>query len=120
MTDVGFGTILCVPATRRSRPSRADSRQERSAQPPEECRLQNDGGIRITISRWFTPDHNSVAPDGIHPDIVAALEAGEGTLGLLLQDTLLYQELVATNKLVQDLLEDFQRNPRKYINLRVF
>ena len=53
-------------------------------------------------------------------DIVAALEAGEGTLGLLLQDTVLYQELVATNKLVQDLLEDFQRNPRKYINLRVF
>lgn len=35
-------------------------------------RLENDGGIRITISRWFTPDHNSVAPDGIQPDIVAA------------------------------------------------
>lgn len=34
-------------------------------------RLENDGGIRITISRWFTPDHNSVAPDGIQPDIVA-------------------------------------------------
>ena len=24
----------------------------------------NGGGVRITISRWFTPDHNSVAPDG--------------------------------------------------------
>jgi carboxyl-terminal processing protease len=35
-------------------------------------RLENDGGIRITISRWFTPDHNSVAPDGIQPDIAAA------------------------------------------------
>lgn len=52
--------------------------------------------------------------------IVASLEAGEGTLGLLLQDTALYRELVLTNDLVQDLLEDFQRNPRKYINLRVF
>lgn len=35
-------------------------------------RLVNDGGVRITISRWFTPNHNSVAPDGIQPDIAAA------------------------------------------------
>ena len=35
-------------------------------------RLENEGGVRITISRWFTPDHNSVAPDGIQPDITAA------------------------------------------------
>ena len=34
-------------------------------------RLENDGGVRITISRWFTPQHNSVAPDGIQPDILA-------------------------------------------------
>lgn len=33
-------------------------------------RLENEGGVRITISRWFTPEHNSVAPDGIAPDIV--------------------------------------------------
>ena len=34
--------------------------------------LVNEGGVRITISRWFTPDHNSVAPDGVQPDIAAA------------------------------------------------
>lgn len=33
-------------------------------------RLENDGGVRITISRWFTPEHGSVAPDGIEPDIL--------------------------------------------------
>jgi carboxyl-terminal processing protease len=38
-------------------------------------RLENEGGIRITISRWFTPEHNSVAPDGIQPDIAAARTA---------------------------------------------
>jgi len=38
-------------------------------------RLENDGGVRITISRWFTPDHNSVAPDGVQPHIVAARDA---------------------------------------------
>jgi len=38
-------------------------------------RLENDAGIRITISRWFTPGHNSVAPDGIQPDVAAARTA---------------------------------------------
>jgi phospholipid/cholesterol/gamma-HCH transport system substrate-binding protein len=52
--------------------------------------------------------------------ISRALEEGEGTLGLLLQDTALYGELVLTSSLVQDLIRDFQRNPRRYINLRVF
>lgn len=52
--------------------------------------------------------------------IMASLERGEGTLGQLLQDTALYSELVLTSTLIQDLLLDFQRNPRKYINLRVF
>jgi carboxyl-terminal processing protease len=35
-------------------------------------RLENDGGVRITVSRWFTPEHNSVAPDGIQPDLASA------------------------------------------------
>lgn len=38
-------------------------------------RLENGGGVRITISRWFTPQHNSVAPEGIQPDIDAARTA---------------------------------------------
>jgi carboxyl-terminal processing protease len=39
--------------------------------------LRNGGGVRITISRWFTPDHNSVAPDGVQPDVV--VEVPDGT-----------------------------------------
>ena len=34
--------------------------------------LPNGGGLRITTDRWFTPDHNSAAPDGIQPDEVVA------------------------------------------------
>jgi carboxyl-terminal processing protease len=34
--------------------------------------LPNGGGLRITTDRWFTPDHNSAAPDGIAPDVVVA------------------------------------------------
>jgi carboxyl-terminal processing protease len=38
--------------------------------------LENGGGVRITISRWFTPDHHSVAPDGVQPDVVVELADG--------------------------------------------
>jgi carboxyl-terminal processing protease len=38
--------------------------------------LSNGGGVRITISRWFTPDHNSVAPDGVQPDVVVDVPDG--------------------------------------------
>jgi len=34
--------------------------------------LPNGGGLRITTDRWFTPDHNSAAPDGIAPDVTVA------------------------------------------------
>ncbi len=34
--------------------------------------LPNGGGLRLTTDRWFTPDHNSVAPDGVQPDMVVA------------------------------------------------
>ena len=36
-------------------------------------KLENQGGVRITISRWFTPKHHSVAPDGVQPDIPVAI-----------------------------------------------
>ena len=39
--------------------------------------LDNGGGVRITISRWFTPDHNSVHPDGVQPDVT--VEVPDGT-----------------------------------------
>lgn len=34
--------------------------------------LPNGGGLRITTDRWFTPDHRSVAPDGVRPDVLVA------------------------------------------------
>ncbi len=37
--------------------------------------LPNGGGLRITTDRWFTPDHNSAAPDGIVPDVVVSSPA---------------------------------------------
>jgi carboxyl-terminal processing protease len=34
--------------------------------------LPNGGGLRLTTDRWFTPEHNSAAPNGIAPDEVVA------------------------------------------------
>jgi len=34
--------------------------------------LPNGGGLRLTTDRWFTPDHGSVAPDGVQPDVRVA------------------------------------------------
>lgn len=36
--------------------------------------LSNGGGIRITISRWYTPNGNSVSEVGIEPDITVAFD----------------------------------------------
>jgi carboxyl-terminal processing protease len=38
--------------------------------------LVDHSGVRITISRWFTPDHNTVAPDGVQPDLLVARPDG--------------------------------------------
>jgi carboxyl-terminal processing protease len=39
--------------------------------------LEDGGGaVRITISRWFTPKHNSVHPDGVQPTIAVTIPAG--------------------------------------------
>lgn len=47
-------------------------------------------------------------------------ERGEGSLGLLLQDSSLYADLIQTNLLMQELLRDIKENPRKYIKLSIF
>jgi len=37
-------------------------------------RLSNGGGIRITVSRWYTPNGRSVSDVGIQPDVEVAYE----------------------------------------------
>jgi carboxyl-terminal processing protease len=32
--------------------------------------LPNGGGLRLTTDRWFTPNHDSAAPDGVQPDVL--------------------------------------------------
>lgn len=52
--------------------------------------------------------------------LLARMERGEGTVGKLMTDTLLYRDARNLLSRVDSLVADFQKNPRKYINLSVF
>jgi phospholipid/cholesterol/gamma-HCH transport system substrate-binding protein len=52
--------------------------------------------------------------------ILARLERGDGTAGKFMTDTMLYRDTRNLLIRIDSLVADFQRNPRKYINLRVF
>lgn len=49
--------------------------------------------------------------------LMAWIEAGQGTLGKVIQDTTLYGEINRTLKEVQELLTDIRKNPERYIRL---
>lgn len=51
---------------------------------------------------------------------VSSIEAGQGTLGKLLKDEKLYNELVETNKSLQNLVQDLEKHPERYIHFSVF
>lgn len=48
------------------------------------------------------------------------IQNGNGTIGKLLSDSLLYRDLRHTVASMDSLLADFKANPKKYINLRIF
>lgn len=52
--------------------------------------------------------------------IAGRVEGGQGTLGMLVQDSALYFRLTESSVQLQALLRDIRENPRKYINLTVF
>jgi phospholipid/cholesterol/gamma-HCH transport system substrate-binding protein len=53
-------------------------------------------------------------------EITRRIERGEGSIGRLLNDTMLYVGLRESSLELQALLRDIRENPRKYITVRVF
>lgn len=51
---------------------------------------------------------------------VAALNSKEGSLGMLLHDRQLYEEIRMTNRSLTMLLDDLRIHPRRYVNISVF
>lgn len=52
--------------------------------------------------------------------IARKIQSGDGTLGLMINDPALYHNTDSLMRQMKMLLEDVQRNPRRYINLRIF
>ena len=48
------------------------------------------------------------------------IQNGNGTLGKLISDSLLYSDFRHSVASLDSLLADFKANPKKYINLRIF
>lgn len=53
-------------------------------------------------------------------ETIAQVNSKEGTLGLLLNDTRLYEEIRQTNRSLTTLLDDLRTNPKRYVNISVF
>ena len=51
---------------------------------------------------------------------VAKIDSKQGTLGLLLNDSKLYDQLLMTNRSLTTLLDDLRMNPKRYVNISVF
>lgn len=52
--------------------------------------------------------------------VMAKVDRGEGTLGRLVNDTMLYAELGATLREMRSLAADVRANPKKYITVEIF
>jgi phospholipid/cholesterol/gamma-HCH transport system substrate-binding protein len=52
--------------------------------------------------------------------LLGQAEHGDGTIGKLLSDSLLYRDARRLMGTLDSLVADFKANPKKYINLRIF
>ena len=57
---------------------------------------------------------------GLSYKILEKINQGEGTLGMLVNNDSLYQNLSSLSQELDLLLKDLQENPKKYINVSVF
>lgn len=52
--------------------------------------------------------------------VTAKIDRGEGSLGRMVNDPSLYTQSDSLVRSLRELVEDFRRNPRRYVNLRIF
>ena len=52
--------------------------------------------------------------------IVTGLDNGEGSVGKLLKDDQLYDNLEGASKQLEQLLQDLKLNPKRYVHISVF
>lgn len=53
-------------------------------------------------------------------ELMASIESGEGSMGKLVKDDKLYNNLEGASKQLEELLKDFKLNPKRYVHFSVF
>jgi phospholipid/cholesterol/gamma-HCH transport system substrate-binding protein len=95
--------------------------------------LSDNNELVKNILQNFSNISDSIASANLHQTLVNAekslenlnmvlekIEKGEGSIGLLLNDEGLYNNLESSSKQLELLLEDIRKNPGSYINFSVF
>lgn len=77
----------------------------------------SDSLSKLETGKLFTELQNVVTR---FDTITSALENGEGSMGQLLKDEQLYQNLKGASKQLDELLEDVKLNPKRYMHISVF
>jgi phospholipid/cholesterol/gamma-HCH transport system substrate-binding protein len=83
--------------------------------------LRDVGRRMVAISEQLGRSQDKLESFLANSDSVARkLNSGSGSLGLMINDPSLYQNADSVMRQLKVLLADVQKNPRRYINLRIF
>jgi phospholipid/cholesterol/gamma-HCH transport system substrate-binding protein len=52
--------------------------------------------------------------------VLDSIQSGNGSIGKLMNDDALYNNLEAASKELEELLNDFKLHPKRYVNVSVF
>ncbi len=82
------------------------------------------GNTKKITDDLTTADYKSVIQDAQNTvrklnDLLSEINSGNGTVGKLLKDDQMYNELVQTNKELQELVNDIELHPERYIHISV-
>jgi phospholipid/cholesterol/gamma-HCH transport system substrate-binding protein len=88
---------------------------------------ENKAKLQTTVDKFETAsvklDNITTTLDTISMSLKklsSKIESGEGTLGQLVNDTTLYEQIKKTTQHVDDLILDIKKNPKKYLKFSLF
>ncbi len=124
----GVESLVQSAALLRAVSERVDSSTSRGevrqivADAADAARQLREAGRRLnTISEQLTRSQNRLESVLLVSDsIVSRINRGEGSLGLMINDASLYRNADSLMVQLRNLLADIQKNPRRYVNLRIF